>query len=74
MATIRETLFGERVLEPHEMSARAAHAAGVVEGAARCVGLVDGRDRVQKKKKPPRCLASAAPRIVVLAFSGESTR
>jgi hypothetical protein len=34
-----EALFGERVLEPREMTARAAHAAGVIEGAAIALGL-----------------------------------
>ena len=35
----QEALFGERVLEPHEMTPRAAHAAGVIEGAAIALGL-----------------------------------
>jgi len=34
-----EGLFGERVLEPAQMSAQAAYAAGVVEGAAIALGL-----------------------------------
>ena len=34
-----ETLFGERVLEPAQMSARAAFAAGVIEGAAVMAGM-----------------------------------
>jgi hypothetical protein len=34
-----ETLFGARVVEPQDMTARAAHAAGVIEGAAMALGL-----------------------------------
>ena len=34
-----EGLFGERVLEPARMSAQAAHAAGMVEGAAIALGV-----------------------------------
>jgi hypothetical protein len=34
-----ETLFGERALEPSAMTARAAHAAGIIEGAAIALGL-----------------------------------
>jgi hypothetical protein len=34
-----DALFGERVLEPAQMSARAAHAAGIVEGAGIALGL-----------------------------------
>ena len=34
-----EALFGERVLEPWDMTARAAHAAGVIEGAATALGV-----------------------------------
>lgn len=35
----RDALFGERVLEPEQMSARSAHATGVIEGAAIALGL-----------------------------------
>jgi hypothetical protein len=35
----QEALFGARVLEPRDMSARAAHAAGIIEGAAIALGL-----------------------------------
>lgn len=35
----QEALFGARTLEPHEMTPRAAHAAGVIEGAAIALGL-----------------------------------
>ena len=35
----QEALFGARVVEPHDMSARAAHAAGIIEGAAIALGL-----------------------------------
>ena len=35
----QEALFGERVLEPQDMPARAAHAAGVIEGAAVALGV-----------------------------------
>jgi hypothetical protein len=35
----QEALFGERVLEPHDMTARAAYAAGVIDGAAIALGL-----------------------------------
>ena len=35
----QEALFGARVLEPHEMSVRAAHAVGLIEGAAIALGL-----------------------------------
>ena len=34
-----EALFGQRVLASHDMTARAAHAAGVIEGAAIALGL-----------------------------------
>ena len=34
-----EALFGERILEPTEMSALAAHAAGIIEGAGVALGL-----------------------------------
>jgi hypothetical protein len=34
-----EELFGERVLEPGQMSALAAHAAGIVEGAGIALGV-----------------------------------
>ena len=34
-----QTLFGERVLEPEAMSPIAAHAAGIIEGAAIAFGL-----------------------------------
>jgi hypothetical protein len=34
-----EALFGARVLEAHNMTARAAHAAGIIEGAAIALGL-----------------------------------
>jgi hypothetical protein len=34
-----EALFGARVLEPDDMSARAAHAAGIIEGAAIAMAL-----------------------------------
>jgi hypothetical protein len=34
-----DALFGERVLEPAQMSALAAHAAGLVEGAGIALGL-----------------------------------
>ena len=35
----QEALFGERVLEPHDLTALAAHAAGLIEGAAIALGL-----------------------------------
>jgi hypothetical protein len=35
----QDALFGERILEPCEMTARAAHAAGLIEGAAIALGL-----------------------------------
>lgn len=35
----RDALFGDRVLEPTHMSPRAAHAAGIIEGAALALGL-----------------------------------
>jgi hypothetical protein len=35
----QEALFGERVLEPQDMTARAAHAAGIIEGAAIALGV-----------------------------------
>jgi len=34
-----DALFGERVLEPAQMSPLAAHAAGVIEGAAITIGM-----------------------------------
>ncbi len=34
-----DSLFGERVLDPSQMSAAAAHAAGIVEGAGIALGL-----------------------------------
>lgn len=34
-----EALFGERVLEPGDMSPQAAHAAGIIEGAGIALGL-----------------------------------
>jgi hypothetical protein len=34
-----DALFGERVLEPAQMSSLAAHAAGVIEGAGIALGL-----------------------------------
>ncbi len=34
-----EALFGERVLEPKDMSSAAAHAAGIIEGAGIALGL-----------------------------------
>lgn len=34
-----EQLFGERVLEPDQMTPLAAHAAGIIEGAAIALGL-----------------------------------
>jgi hypothetical protein len=34
-----DALFGERVLEPAQMSAPAAHAAGIIEGAGVALGL-----------------------------------
>ena len=34
-----EALFGERVLAPPDMSATAAHAAGIIEGAGIALGL-----------------------------------
>jgi hypothetical protein len=34
-----DALFGERVLEPGDMSPLAAHAAGVIEGAGIALGL-----------------------------------
>jgi hypothetical protein len=34
-----EALFGERVLDAAEMSATAAYAAGVIEGAALALGI-----------------------------------
>ena len=34
-----DALFGERVLEPAQMSSPAAHAAGVIEGAGIALGL-----------------------------------
>jgi hypothetical protein len=35
----QEALFGARVLEPQDMTARAAHATGIIEGAAIALGL-----------------------------------
>jgi hypothetical protein len=35
----QEQLFGERVLEPDQMTPLAAHAAGIIEGAAIALGL-----------------------------------
>ncbi len=35
----RDALFGERIVEPTQMSTRAAHAAGMVEGAAIALGV-----------------------------------
>jgi hypothetical protein len=34
-----EALFGERILEAAEMSTRAAHAAGIIKGAAIALGV-----------------------------------
>jgi hypothetical protein len=34
-----DAVFGERVLEPAQMSALAAHAAGIVEGASIALGV-----------------------------------
>ncbi len=34
-----DALFGERVLEPADMSPGAAHAAGIIEGAGIALGL-----------------------------------
>ncbi len=34
-----DALFGERILEPTQMSTRAAHAAGMIEGAAIALGV-----------------------------------
>jgi hypothetical protein len=34
-----EELFGERRLEPEQMTPRAAHAAGIIEGAGIALGL-----------------------------------
>jgi hypothetical protein len=34
-----EALFGERVVRPEEMTAPAAHAAGLIEGAAIALGV-----------------------------------
>jgi hypothetical protein len=34
-----DALFGERVLEPAQMSTRAAYAAGMIEGAAIALGV-----------------------------------
>lgn len=35
----QEALFGERILEPAQMSAQAAYSAGIIEGAAIALGL-----------------------------------
>lgn len=34
----REALFGDRILEPAQMSPSASHAAGIIEGAAIALG------------------------------------
>lgn len=35
----RDALFGDRVQEPAQMAPRAAHAAGIIEGAALALGI-----------------------------------
>jgi hypothetical protein len=50
----QESLFGERALEPGDMTALAAHAAGVIEGAAIALGLTALELLDEIDAQPPR--------------------